>query len=78
MQLGCDILMKILCTREKNECVECEKLKELFDLECYRLLEKIIEILKDDQDDEECFWRIERIVSAFKEVGNSCGGRHDF
>ena len=56
-----------------------ERVKELFDTECYRLLKKIKEIIDDERvDDDECFWRIEEIVSAFEDFGIYCDGRHDF
>ena len=45
----------------------------------YQTLREIKLILEDDQlDDPECFWRIERIVRVFEELGSTAGNRHDF
>ena len=44
-----------------------------------RMLLKIRDILADETlNDEACFQKIEAIVSLFKEMGISPGGRHDF
>lgn len=44
-----------------------------------RMLWKIRDILADDTlSDEECFRKIEAIVSLLEEAGISSGGRHDF
>ena len=44
-----------------------------------RMLWKIRDILADDTlSDEECFRKIEAIVSLLEETGISSGGRHDF
>lgn len=52
------------------DAVECE---------CYKTLCKIKEILADNTlDDIECFWKIEKIVRVFEDLGTDCGGRHDF
>ena len=47
--------------------------------ECYKTLERIIAIIKDDTlEDNECFLKIEEIVCAFEKIGVDCGHRHDF
>lgn len=44
-----------------------------------RMLWKLRDILADDTlSDEECFRKIETIVSLLEEAGISSGGRHDF
>ena len=47
--------------------------------ESYKALCQIRKIIADDSlDDKECFWRIEKIVRVFEDIGADCGGRHDF
>ncbi|HIT09860.1 MAG TPA: hypothetical protein IAB55_12400 [Candidatus Merdivicinus faecavium] len=54
-------------------------LAQLTEQFCYRMLEEIQNIIRDDQlDDPECFARIEQIVCLFEKHGISTGGRHDF
>ena len=44
-----------------------------------RTLLKIRDILADEKlSDQECFYKIEAIVSLFETLGITCGGRHDF
>ena len=53
--------------------------KEIVQLECYRILCNIQQIVRDDTlDDSECFERIERIVAEFENRGIDSGSRHDF
>ena len=50
-------------------------------LECrsYQALQNIKNILEDETlNDEECFLKIEEIVSQFEQLGSNCGERHDF
>lgn len=52
---------------------------ELTKQRCYKSLNDICAIIRDNEfSDEECFIKIERIVSLFEENGIRCGGRHDF
>nr|WP_122012562.1 hypothetical protein [Maliibacterium massiliense] len=45
----------------------------------YKLLTKIQQIIANKCfSDEECFARIEQIVSVLEDAGCDCGGRHDF
>ncbi|MBQ8540641.1 MAG: hypothetical protein IJ435_04110 [Clostridia bacterium] len=79
MELYEQILLKILGRQTEFSSVDSKKLKEIFDSECYRTLQKIQEILKDDTlDDSECFGKIEEIVCVFESMGSGCGTRHDF
>ena len=42
-------------------------------------LRRIQEIVADETlSDQECFGKIEAIVSLLEDLGLSCGGRHDF
>ena len=51
----------------------------IIEMECYKALSKIKEILEDDAlSDSECFTKIEWIISVFEGMGSDCGGRHDF
>ena len=46
---------------------------------CYRALERIRDILRDDtRSDEACFLKIEEIVRVLEELGSHGGTRHDF
>ena len=54
-------------------------LKQHIEGVCYKTLEKIRDIIRDDSlDDPECFMKIEEIICAFEEIGSSGGNRHDF
>ncbi len=51
----------------------------IVEMECYKALKRIKEILEDDElEDEECFMKIEEIVCVFEDLGMGCGSRHDF
>ena len=51
----------------------------LFEHTCYQTLQKIKAIIEDDSlDDPDCFWKIEKIVNAFEDIGSTGGNRHDF
>ena len=53
--------------------------KEIVEMQCYRALCKIKDILHDDTlVDNECFLKIEEIICAFEELGSNGGNRHDF
>ena len=46
---------------------------------CYRALEEIRAILRDDtHSDPACFHRIEAIVTTLESIGSHGGDRHDF
>lgn len=47
---------------------------EIVEQKSYLALLQIKAIL----DDEECFMKIERIISVFEDLGSSGGSRHDF
>lgn len=79
MELYEEILLKVLTSQTGLSTVDLQKLKELFNSECYSALQKIQEILKDDTlDDSQCFDKIEKIICVFESTGSGCGTRHDF
>ena len=52
---------------------------EIMELQCYKTLRKIHEIVRDDTlEDAECFERIERIICELEAIGCVGGSRHDF
>lgn len=53
--------------------------KEIVEMECYRALTLIKQVLDDDRlNDRTCFQYIERILEAFETLGCKEGSRHDF
>ena len=80
MKLFQDILCNLL-EKEKIELriPDLDDPCRVVDSLCYCALRRIQEILKDPAlEDEECFAKIEAIVSLFEEMGSDCGSRHDF
>lgn len=52
---------------------------ELVEMRSYQTLNRIKEILENDElDDPDCFQKIEAIVCAFEQIGSGGGNRHDF
>ncbi len=81
MELYKEILTNILEKQEVNVVFPNMKsdIKDIVEIECYKLLNRIKIILEDDNlDDEECFMKIEAIICLFEELGSDCGNRHDF
>lgn len=53
--------------------------REIIELECYKVLQKIKAVIEDDSlEDPECFYKIEEIVTIFEKMGSDGGVRHDF
>ena len=78
MNLGEAILARVIEGNESCTLTKAE-IEKLFEKECYRILERIKNILEDySLDDKECFERIENIVCTFEELSESCGSRHVF
>ncbi len=54
-------------------------IESIMEKECFKTLEEITEIIKDDTlDDPDCFEKIEEIVCLFESMQIDCGNRHDF
>ena len=81
MELCKDILAELL-EREKIEVTFPdfkEDISKIFESKCYNALMQIKEILQDDSlSDEDCFLKIESIVSTFEQLGSKISYRHDF
>lgn len=77
-----ELWQAILAHAEKEgeeERVTEADVEKLFEKECYKVIERIREIVSDDSlDDKSCFDKIENIVCLFEEMGSDGGGRHDF
>ncbi len=59
--------------------VETFDIAGMAEKECFRILEKIRNIIRDENlKDSDCFDRIEEIVLLLEESGIDCRGRHDF
>ena len=81
MELYRDMLCRILETEEFEILLPKwnMKVEEMMEMKCYQALQAIKRILEeDDLDDEECFDRIEKIVSVFEALGSGIYNRHDF
>ena len=49
------------------------------ELECYKALQKIRNIIRNDTlTDNECFLKIEEIITVFEQIGSHAEGRHDW
>ena len=80
MELWQDIFLKLLRDQKMEIAFpQMPDMEELLTSECYRALQEIHDILKDDTlSDKECFEKIENIVCVFEKIGSNGGGRHDF
>ena len=81
MELYRDILYRILESEEFEILLPKWKMnvEEMMGLKCYQALQEIKRILEEDElDDEECFNRIEKIISVFEKLGSGINERHDF
>ena len=79
-----ELWQEIVCNLLQNQSMEIHfpqapNLNEVIESECYKTLQKIKDILSDDNlNDKECFDRIEAIVCSLEEIGSSGGSHHDF
>ena len=81
MELYRDMLCRILETEEFEILLPKwnMKVEEMMEMKCYQALQAIKRILEEDElEDEECFDRIEKIISVFETFGCGIYDRHDF
>ena len=81
MELYRDMLCRILETEDFEILLPKwnMKVEEMMEMKCYQALQAIKRILEEDElDDEECFDRIEKIISVFEALGSGICDRHDF
>ena len=81
MELYRDMLCRILETEEFEILLpKCNmKVEEMMEMKCYQALQAIKRMLEEDElEDEECFDRIEKIISVFEALGSGSYIRHDF
>lgn len=80
MEMWQEIFCSIL-QNEKTEIIfpQAPDLEKVFENKCYKALCEIKAILEDDGIcDEDCFMRIEEIMSVFSNIGSPVCNRHDF
>lgn len=79
-----NLWQQMLCALAQEGNVEVRfpqlnKIEKLLELRCYQALLEIKNIIEDDTlDDPTCFWKIEKIVRVFENIGSDGGSRHDF
>ena len=81
MELYRDMLCRILETEDFEILLPKwnMKVEEMMEMKRYQALQAIKRILEEDElDDEECFDRIEKIISVFEALGSGIYDRHDF
>lgn len=81
MQLEKELLLHLLQNKEIHIIFPNLSLDmtQLLENKCFLALRHIREIIRDDTlSDEACFDKIERIISAFEELGIDPADRHDF
>lgn len=80
MEMWQEIFCNIL-QQEKTEIIfpQAPDFGKVFENKCYRALCEIKAVLEDDSiSDEDCFMKIEEIMSVFSRLGSPVGNRHDF
>ena len=81
MELYKEILAKVLATKEVKITFSDLQIdsKEIVEMQCYQALQKIKAVIQNDSlTDNECFMKIEEIISIFETLGCNGGTRHDF
>lgn len=74
-----ELYQAIIQKKSEKFMLDNETIVNVINSECYKALEEIRRILKDDSlSDQECFNKIEEIVCVFESLGSGCGTRHDF
>ena len=75
-ELAENTVKEMTCEREL---LPAEIIKTIIENKCYFMLNKIRDIIiNDENSDEDCFEKIEEIVRLFEEMDISIGSRHDF
>ena len=79
MELWRELLINGLLNQNYEfKCINDNILKEILEIESYKVLYKIKQIIEDESlIDEDCFMRIEEIISTLEENNVFCN-RHDF
>ncbi|MDY4443116.1 MAG: hypothetical protein SPE35_03085 [Butyricicoccus sp.] len=78
MELYLEILSKKIADDLGQDCIQFDP-KDFVEMKCYQTLVEIQKVLDDDSlDDSECFYKIERVVRIFEQLGSNGGSRHDF
>ena len=78
MELYAEVLNELVRKGDIKFNISDVKLRELLESKLYKTLENIKAIVSDESlEDEECFYKIERIICEFEKIGSS-GIRHDF
>ena len=78
MELYLEILAKKIADDLGRDHIQFDP-KDFVEMECYQTLAEIHKVLDDDSlNDSECFYKIERIVRIFEQIGSNGGSRHDF
>ena len=72
----------LICGLKNNNseytCFDDAKLKDIVENTCYKVLLQIKQILNDDAlSDQDCFFKIEKIISTLEQNDIFCD-RHDF
>ena len=54
-------------------------IKDICEMQCYKTLAEMKSVIEDNTlEDKECFWKIEKIISIFEQLGSDGRTRHDF
>ncbi len=81
MELWSEILCAILEHQTAEVTFPNLKLnpKEIVEMECYKALKHIKELIEDEKlNDADCFRKIEEVVRLLESMGSDGGSRHDF
>ena len=81
MELYRDMLCQILESEDFEILLPKWKInaEEMIERRCYQALCEIKDILEDDAlEDDDCFQRIEKVITVFERLGSGIKERHDF
>ncbi len=79
MELWRELLINALQNKTNNiNYINDSVIKNIIDSECYKILLQIKQTINNDNlSDEECFYKIERLICLLEENNLFCN-RHDF